>query len=601
MHTRRFRLAALVMFCVFSSVGLYTHGGQDDTYITYAAAHALSETGAIVNYNGARVEQSSSLGLVVVLGFLRAVTRVEVPLLGYLFGLVCYASGIVLATRLANRMVGRRAGGWFGVAAATVPCYAYWSTSGMETPLVVATALWSVAALTLAVAGRTATWKHATVAFLALLGFASSRPETPLIGAGLVATAIVWAALQGRTVLRRAAPTLAAAFGGVVVLVGFRFFCFGQLAPNPALVKQRGFDPEAGLRYLLDNAAANNPLLLAALVVGAALCVALCASSILGLRFRNYSVEGASRRPWFRLHQRLREAVPRSSVVATMAILLTSLCAAYVSFVVVSGGDWMKGGRFYALVGPMLALLPAFLIGRTRTLAARRVAVLLVGTHFIGHVQFLRSGNAEGRPLHTARAAVAKVRDRVDDDFDFIELTNKVHARDAVVATHLTAIVQRAYAHLGRPVTIMSGQAGLVMFHTFRRNPGKVRFLDLWNITNQELLDCVGAEHFRYTILGTGADLPGVFAALNERGASCGLGGLPDIYFNERLRPPHVAALAPYDYVVVYHQTGTVRDVAKERWFGSNAVADGHIAVRRALADALGLKPATVWRWDLNP
>ena len=49
---------------------LFGQGGQDDTYISYWPARALAEHGEIVNYNGLRLEQSSSLSLVVLLSLL---------------------------------------------------------------------------------------------------------------------------------------------------------------------------------------------------------------------------------------------------------------------------------------------------------------------------------------------------------------------------------------------------------------------------------------------------------------------------------------------------------------------------------------------------
>ncbi|HNL92071.1 MAG TPA: hypothetical protein PKH01_04140, partial [Pseudomonadales bacterium] len=47
-------------------------GGVDDAHITYWAAESLVRNGEILNYNLDRVEQSSSLLQVLVLGLLRA-------------------------------------------------------------------------------------------------------------------------------------------------------------------------------------------------------------------------------------------------------------------------------------------------------------------------------------------------------------------------------------------------------------------------------------------------------------------------------------------------------------------------------------------------
>lgn len=82
---------------VLLAVGVFTHGGEDDAYITYWAARALGRYGSVVNYNGAPVEQSSSLTLVVLLGLLHAVTRIPVPWLGYAVGLGAFAANTSVA------------------------------------------------------------------------------------------------------------------------------------------------------------------------------------------------------------------------------------------------------------------------------------------------------------------------------------------------------------------------------------------------------------------------------------------------------------------------------------------------------------------------
>lgn len=56
--------------------------GRDDAFITYWAAHAIARFGEIVNYDGDRVEQSSSLLHTVILAILHAVTGVNLPTLG---------------------------------------------------------------------------------------------------------------------------------------------------------------------------------------------------------------------------------------------------------------------------------------------------------------------------------------------------------------------------------------------------------------------------------------------------------------------------------------------------------------------------------------
>ena len=74
-------IAAIAAFILLGLV-LFSAPGHDDSHITYWAAHTLKEHGQILNYNGERVEQSSSLAHVLLLALLGAVTRVSLPTLG---------------------------------------------------------------------------------------------------------------------------------------------------------------------------------------------------------------------------------------------------------------------------------------------------------------------------------------------------------------------------------------------------------------------------------------------------------------------------------------------------------------------------------------
>lgn len=570
---------------------LFTQGGQDDTYITYFAAHVLGETGRLVNFNGEWVEQSSSLGLVLVLGFLHAVTRVSVPLLGYALSLLAVFGSVLLVERLVRPMVGRGGSAPVALGVCTMPAFAYWGTSGMETPLVALTGLWLVLVLTRAVHGLRCSKAALGWAAASGFAFASIRPETPVLGLGLLVVAFIWCALGGG--LGRSYRTLVAACGGVVLLVLIRRLVFGEWAPNPALVKQHGFDVVGGLGYLLE-ASRLSPVLVAAAVVGGLFVVGLVAA-------RGFSLAPGGRRILGGLGRDESPSRYFESPRTTILVLAGALTFGSLGFVVLSGGDWMVGGRFLAPAMPAAGVTFVALLGRISARAGRVLGAVLLVTHLGTSLLFLHSGEPEGRPWSLAKRAIPKVKERVSAEFWGIELANKVHARDAVTATELEPLVGRAAAHLGRPVTIMSGQAGLVAYHTFKHHFGRAKFLDLWNITGRELEECLGMEPFRYSIYGTVHDLAGVLRALDERGARCGL-NLPDIYFNERYRPPHQAALEPYGYVLVYHQTGTVQNERKNGWLPSHNVADGHIVMKKELAEALGLLPVRKpWKWNLDP
>ena len=61
---------------------------EDDSYITFWSAHALAESGEIVNYNGDRVEQSSTFAFVLLLAGLHLILPLDVPTIGTVVSLV---------------------------------------------------------------------------------------------------------------------------------------------------------------------------------------------------------------------------------------------------------------------------------------------------------------------------------------------------------------------------------------------------------------------------------------------------------------------------------------------------------------------------------
>ena len=95
---------SLFWFSVFafylSGLALFSSSGKDDSHIAYWPAYTLAQFSEILNYNGQRVEQASSLPLVLTLALARCVTGVALPTLGpilsILFGAIC----LILVYRL---------------------------------------------------------------------------------------------------------------------------------------------------------------------------------------------------------------------------------------------------------------------------------------------------------------------------------------------------------------------------------------------------------------------------------------------------------------------------------------------------------------------
>src|SRR5215475_599715 len=81
---------------------LFSSTGHDDSHITYWAADILSRCGEIINYNGERVEQSSSLAHVVLLAILAKTSGLSTVTIG---GFVCILFGaatVIITQNLAS-------------------------------------------------------------------------------------------------------------------------------------------------------------------------------------------------------------------------------------------------------------------------------------------------------------------------------------------------------------------------------------------------------------------------------------------------------------------------------------------------------------------
>ena len=128
-------------YIVFLSLGFFffPSAGTDDNFITYWAAYTLSHFGEIVNYNGERIEQSSSLLHSLILAAFHYFSKFKIENIGNIlsifFGLVSlYCIGklsqILRQDQFATTIL----------AATSVPLL-YWSFGALETSLLAAIVL----------------------------------------------------------------------------------------------------------------------------------------------------------------------------------------------------------------------------------------------------------------------------------------------------------------------------------------------------------------------------------------------------------------------------------------------------------------------------
>ncbi len=571
----RTALALSVGFVLLSFL-LYGQGGQDDTYITYWPARVLAEHGQILNYNGVRLEQSSSLSLVVLLALLYKLLPFSMPTVGFLTSTGLGAVTLLLADRVAKRLRIEPSGGVLAVIA-TVSCFGSWATSGMETTLVTASGLLMTLQVDSLRSARTwiARWVLPTSAVLL---FAASRPEAPIIVAGVVAASLA-ALLSARSShdslavrLALSARVVAVAVVAVGLLLAFRRLYFHAWMPNPAAMKLPGFDAVGGLEYLWNCFGLNGFALAALALVGVG-----------GL-----AAELFLRRPEAPTH---------------LLAMIGAVMAGHLGFVVISGGDWMSGCRFLAPAIPTLVILG--MAAWARWAPGRRqgwaIAVLLSASNLFSSVQTVHAGTNDGRPGFLLPRALSAFHRRVGSgDFAPVELANKIHERDAVTLSQFLPIVDRAIAALHRPVWVVTGQAGMMPYYLASRHYGEAKVIDLWSLTTRELYDCMPRGSAPGSRWGTLIRPEKYLGAAPSLEATCGL-PQADIFYNECLGLADREALTAHGYRVIYDQGGDVKDLENNRAFGGAVRACGYFALRQELADSLGLRSETDWAWNANP
>ncbi|WP_437814239.1 hypothetical protein [Sorangium sp. So ce1078] len=566
-------IAAIAAFVLLGFV-LFSAPGHDDSHITYWAAHTLQELGQILNYNGERVEQSSSLAHVLLLALLGAVTRASLPTLGPLTSIAAGAAAIALTARLARAAVPAAPRG-AELLVATASWFIYWGFGGLESTLVAAAAVWLVLELDryLAAPGRRALLRFAGASLL----FLCARPESPLVLACVLAAALVYALYRMRWAdpaggrLREARTALAAsavAGAEVALLFGARRLYFGAFFPNPVYSKAAGIDVADGLSYLWANLYPTGLWLIAGVALG--------------------------------IVQIARAALRREPCHA--AVLSAAFAVAYVAFIVLTGGDWMTGGRFIAHALPLLVIVT--MVGLSATLgSARRVhiaVVPLVAANLVGVVA-LADSRSSGRPIWSTFGLREALKARVGDrEYSWFELANKPHLRD----TTITAVVLDAMREIkakkpDHRFVVMSSQAGMTAYHVFKEHYGSAQFIDTCSLATRDFLTCLPPGILSRRRIGMVLNFRTYFdkrAMIDQR---CGT-RRPDIVFDHSGRGVE-AILERNGYSIVYRQRGPIKNEGLGRWLRNTVPSDTFVAIDKALLAGTSFeRKRTNYRWNIE-
>lgn len=495
----------VLVAALFLLAGYYLYGsaGHDDSHITFWASYTLSEFGEILNYNGDRIEQSSSLLLTLLIALLAMVFQADVVTLGYVITYFSGAIALILTWQLGRRFLPNAANIIALILLATSPAFMLWNTSGMESTLAAACLLAFVLCWGDLLSQRTPLHARSlTLASLVTLALLIVRPEMISLLAALVFLFFIW---KRFTRTRGDLPILifySTLLLSICLLVSWRTYYFDSPMPLPVYAKVSPLDSQKfyfGFLYLLRHGFANPVFILGAL---AALVYMI-------------------------LHLRKRSTDTGIGTGVQYHLLLSSLIIlGYSAFIWLSGGDWMQSGRFLVPILPLTALV---LLQNTHLNNSPKlwiVAPLVVVLHLYAHSQVIRK-ESHGTPFWALYPITPEHAQR----YSRFEQYNQEHLRDMDVIDVLDRTIDQLLLKRDEPVTLLSGQSGMVFFYTAQKYFKKVHFYDSRGLVESSLLKCPLMDSVARSSQGLYFDFDGFFAKQPGLQNDCNI-PKPDILYD---------------------------------------------------------------------
>ena len=190
-----------------------------------------------------------------------------------------------------------------------------------------------------------------------------------------------------------------------------------------------------------------------------------------------------------------------------------------------------------------------------------------------GMVRFAH-GQSNGTPVWATPVSPVPTSASVAGTYSWLEHQDRVHLRDTTTVRPLERVVAQLHARLHRPVTIASGQAGMVAYYTFQKDFGRARFIDTNSLASDRFSRC--PELLRHTTLGAHITYGAWFAHT----ARCRV-PLPDVVL-DTYDPARDPALKEH-YDLAYAQRGPIT-TSSSLLPGYSVRADQYISVRHDLA-----------------
>jgi hypothetical protein len=164
-------------------------------------------------------------------------------------------------------------------------------------------------------------------------------------------------------------------------------------------------------------------------------------------------------------------------------------------------------------------------------------------------------------------------------DYSWFEKRNRVNLRDAEIINNLDRLVTQIIRSRNSPVTVMSGQMGIVPYHLAMKHRGNVRFMDRFGLTDRTFTSCDTTRSLRRGKLGLQLSYEFYFEN-REALEKAGHVPRPDIIFD--IGSARDSRATDNGYTIVYNQSGRIASDSK-LFPGREVPADEFIAVRNDL------------------
>ncbi len=524
-------LSALLLWIGFL---VYGSTGHDDSHITLWAAHSLLNNGELLNYNGDRVEQSSALLLTLLAALTSGLTGVSVIVSGYLVGIIASLLTCLLIAHLTRQMHLANPL-WAVLLLGSSASFMLWTFSGMESTLTALCLLWMISCwahyLTSSSLTSTGSLMTAMISTLLLL---ISRPEMPLLSIALCVPLLT-------PFRRRALTLLVVTLILVLALLLLRYCYFGSWFPQPVSAKQGSTVAwQSGAYYLFFSCLLNPVTLIAAV-----------SALLLSLRYAWLALH-SPRVGFYLLNPQLSDRFKR-----TLLLLSANALLLYLGFIWLSGGDWMQAGRFIVPVLPLACLLVlyAFSLLRWRWLA-HSLIVVVCAAQFGWHFPVIAQ-QSHGTPVWTQYRLDPRFR-----QYSVFEQWNQEHVRDMAVINHLQSVITDLTEQSAQPITLLSGQSGMVFYYTAQQFFRQVQFYDLRGLVDRHLTDCTLVNTIERARQGLYWGYPEFFALLPQLESQCGIRKPDIIYDLNDMNQKLGQTLEKLGYVMIHQEQGFVLENA---------------------------------------